>query len=91
MYILIDYTVSMDHSAALIAKWVREQIADLKTLPKYAKSNRSLYLDLWSVTGVHSNTISKFVDEPDRNITIKNLDKLVAGVRSLKRTAAQAA
>jgi uncharacterized protein YmfQ (DUF2313 family) len=70
----------MSYTALEVATWARESISVLK--PLYDNDSR-LFEKLAELSGLSKTHIAAFAREPEYNITVSRLDRLVAALKIL--------
>ena len=70
----------MTYSALEVATYARDAISALK--PLY-KSDSQLFEKLAALSGLSKNHIAAFARDPEYNITVSRLDRLVAALKIL--------
>ena len=73
----------MEYSAIELATRCRDGIRRLKLLSAFEKNDKTLYNELRDLSGLSFSHIAAFVRDPNYNITVTKLDRLVAAVKIL--------
>ena len=71
-------------SAYEVATWARDAINNLYANLDPTPTRRSLYGQMRTLSGVSVTHIAAFVRNPDYNITVNKLDRLIAAVKILE-------